>query len=97
LVNEKESSGRFKLAASRADMGIRETLATEESMRRVCLAVALLAVLCLNGCLCTHHEEYNKTAAVGVGPNGVESTSNATYESRDWVSPWPAQADRARP
>ena len=66
-------------------------------MRFLSFAAGFLAALGLSGCLSTHHEEYAKTSTLGVGPNGVESTSTGTYSARDWTSPWLAQPDRARP
>ena len=66
-------------------------------MRLLSLAACFLAALGLSGCLSTHHEEYSTSSALGVAPNGVESTSAGSYSARSWVSPWPAQPDRARP
>jgi hypothetical protein len=66
-------------------------------MRLLCLAACFLTALGLSGCLSTHHEEYATTATLGVGPHGVESTRDGSYSVRDWMSPWLAQPDRARP
>ncbi len=66
-------------------------------MRLLSLAAYLFAALGLSGCLSSHHEEYSTTTTVGVGPRGVEATSDGTYSARDWLGPWPAQPDHARP
>jgi hypothetical protein len=66
-------------------------------MRLVSLAACFLAALALSGCLSTHREEFSTTSTVGVGPRGLESTSDGSYSVRDWTSPWLAQPDRARP
>jgi hypothetical protein len=66
-------------------------------MRLPFLAAGFLAVLGLSGCLSTHREEYSTTSTVGVGPQGVQTTSDGTYSVRDWTSPWLAQPDHARP
>jgi hypothetical protein len=66
-------------------------------MRLLFLAACLLAALGLSGCLSTHREEYSRSSTLGVGPGGLESTSEGNYTVRDWTSPWPAQPDRARP
>jgi hypothetical protein len=66
-------------------------------MRLLSLAACLLAALGLSGCLSTHREEYSTSSTVGVGPQGVQATSDGSYSVRDWCSPWLAQPDRARP
>jgi hypothetical protein len=66
-------------------------------MRLLSLTVFLLAAVGLSGCLSTHREEYSTTSTLGVGPQGVQATSDGTYSVRDWASPWLAQPDRARP
>jgi hypothetical protein len=66
-------------------------------MRFLSLAACLLAALGLSGCLSTHREEYHRSASLGVGPHGLESTGDGEYTVRDWKTPWLAQPDRARP
>ncbi|HKI33728.1 MAG TPA: hypothetical protein VKA46_17885 [Gemmataceae bacterium] len=66
-------------------------------MRLFALAACFLTAFGLAGCLSTHHEEFSNSSTLGIGPNGVESTSGGSYTARDWTSPWFAQPDRARP
>lgn len=66
-------------------------------MRLLPLAACFLAALGLSGCLSTHHEEYQRSSSLGVGPGGVESASAGSYSARDWKCPWLAPPDRARP
>ncbi len=66
-------------------------------MKLLSLAACVLAALGSVGCLSTHREEYSTTTTLGVGPRGVEASSDGSYSVRDWTSPWLAQPDRARP
>jgi hypothetical protein len=66
-------------------------------MRLLSLAACFLTALGLSGCLSTHREEFSSTSTLDLGPRGLESTRDGTYSVRDWISPWFAQPDCARP
>ena len=66
-------------------------------MRLLSCLICLIAAVSLSGCVSTHHEEFSSASTVGIGPNGVASTSDGSYSARDWTSPWLAQPERVRP